>query len=51
MVGDSIDDMVSGYEAGALTVLLRSPGKEDIEDDERTDLAIDRYVSALTNSC
>ena len=42
MVGDSIDDIIAGYEAGALTVLLRSPGKEDLETDERTDVAISR---------
>ena len=42
MVGDSIDDIVAGYEAGALTVLLRSEGKEDVEQDPRTDVAIDR---------
>ena len=45
MVGDSIDDIVAGFEAGALTVLLRSPGKEDLEDDVRTDVAISRYVA------
>ena len=44
MVGDSIDDMVAGHEAGALTVLLRSEGKEDLEKDERTDIAINRYA-------
>ena len=42
MVGDSIDDMISGHEAGALTVLLRSEGKEELEDDEHTDVAISR---------
>jgi phosphoglycolate phosphatase-like HAD superfamily hydrolase len=42
MVGDSVDDMAAGHDAGALTVLLRSPGKEDLEQDPRTDLAIDR---------
>lgn len=42
MVGDSVDDMTAGYEAGGLTVLLRSPGKEDLEQDERTDVAINR---------
>lgn len=42
MVGDSIDDMTAGREAGALTVLLRSEGKEDFEEDERTDVVIDR---------
>ncbi|KAK3639821.1 hypothetical protein LTR56_012201 [Elasticomyces elasticus] len=42
MVGDSIDDMVAGYEAGALTVLLRSEGKEELEADERTDIVISR---------
>ncbi|TKA65005.1 hypothetical protein B0A55_09431 [Friedmanniomyces simplex] len=42
MVGDSIDDMVAGYEAGALTVLLRSEGKEELEADERTDVVVTR---------
>ncbi|KAK3714447.1 hypothetical protein LTR37_007753 [Vermiconidia calcicola] len=42
MVGDSIDDVISGYEAGAMTVLLRSEGKEDIEKDERTDVVVSR---------
>ncbi|PNS20347.1 hypothetical protein CAC42_5797 [Sphaceloma murrayae] len=42
MVGDSIDDIIAGHDAGAATVLLRSPGKEDLEIDERTDLVIDR---------
>lgn len=47
MVGDSIDDIVAGYEAGALTVLLRSEGKEQLADDERTDVVIDRYVDLI----
>lgn len=42
MVGDSIDDMAAGYEAGALTVLLRSEGKEALEGDERTDVVVSR---------
>ncbi|KAF2221894.1 HAD-like domain-containing protein [Elsinoe ampelina] len=42
MVGDSIDDIIAGHDAGAATVLLRSPGKEELETDERTDLVIDR---------
>ncbi|KAK0794001.1 hypothetical protein LTR48_000591 [Friedmanniomyces endolithicus] len=42
MVGDSIDDMVAGYEAGALTVLLKSEGKEELEVDPRTDVVISR---------
>jgi phosphoglycolate phosphatase-like HAD superfamily hydrolase len=44
MVGDSIDDIVAGYEAGALTVLLKSEGKEELERDERVDIAVSRYV-------
>lgn len=40
MVGDSVDDMAAGRDAGALTVLLRSEGKEDLETDSRTDVAI-----------
>ncbi|KAL1310728.1 hypothetical protein AAFC00_000982 [Neodothiora populina] len=42
MVGDSIDDIIAGHEAGAATVLLRSEGKEELEKDERTDLVISR---------
>jgi phosphoglycolate phosphatase-like HAD superfamily hydrolase len=42
MVGDSVDDMAAGREAGAVTVLLRSEGKEDLETDERTDVVISR---------
>ena len=42
MVGDSIDDMIAGYEAGALTVLVRSEGKEELERDERTDVVVGR---------
>lgn len=42
MVGDSVDDMAAGRDAGALTVLLRSEGKEDLETDERTDVVIGR---------
>lgn len=40
MVGDSVDDMAAGRDAGALTVLLRSEGKEDLESDDRTDITI-----------
>lgn len=42
MVGDSVDDMAAGHEAGALTVLLRSEGKEELEQDERTDVVVSR---------
>lgn len=42
MVGDSIDDIIAGYDAGALTVLVKSPGKEDLESDERTHVVIER---------
>ncbi|KAK6435028.1 hypothetical protein LTR95_008789 [Oleoguttula sp. CCFEE 5521] len=42
MVGDSIDDMIAGHDAGAVTVLLRSAGKEELEQDERTHVVIDR---------
>jgi phosphoglycolate phosphatase-like HAD superfamily hydrolase len=42
MVGDSIDDMISGHEAGALTVLLKSEGKEALESDATTDVVISR---------
>lgn len=49
MVGDSIDDIIAGHDAGAATVLLRSPGKEELETDERTDLVIDRCVHPTTS--
>jgi phosphoglycolate phosphatase-like HAD superfamily hydrolase len=42
MVGDSVDDMAAGRDAGALTVLLRSKGKEELEKDPRTDVVISR---------
>jgi len=42
MVGDSIDDIVAGYDAGAITVLVKSEGKEELEKDERTDVVIGR---------
>ena len=42
MVGDSIDDIIAGYEAGALTVLVRSEGKEELEVDSRTDVVVSR---------
>jgi len=42
MVGDSIDDIIAGYDAGALTVLVKSPGKEDLESDERTHVVVER---------
>jgi phosphoglycolate phosphatase-like HAD superfamily hydrolase len=42
MVGDSIDDIIAGYDAGALTVLVKSPGKEELEVDERTHIVIER---------
>lgn len=42
MVGDSIDDITAGYEAGALTVLVKSKGKEELERDPRTDVVVER---------
>ncbi|KAI5273356.1 HAD-like protein [Aureobasidium subglaciale] len=42
MVGDSIDDIIAGHDAGCATVLLRSEGKEDLEKDPRTDVVINR---------
>ena len=51
MVGDSVDDMAAGRDAGALTVLLRSVGKgqsEDLAKDERTDVAIDRLDDLIS---
>ena len=45
MVGDSADDMSAGYDAGALTVFLRSEGKEELEKEKKTNIAISRLVS------
>lgn len=42
MVGDSIDDIIAGYDAGALTVLVKSAGKEELESDERTHVVVER---------
>ncbi|KAL9594158.1 MAG: hypothetical protein Q9219_007195 [cf. Caloplaca sp. 3 TL-2023] len=42
MVGDSMDDMVSGYKAGAATVLLSSPDNEGLEKHEYTGMSIGR---------
>lgn len=42
MVGDSIDDMIAGHEAGALTVLVKSKGKEELETIEQTDVVVER---------
>lgn len=42
MVGDSIDDMTAGHDAGALTVLVKSPGKEDLESIEQTHVVVER---------
>jgi phosphoglycolate phosphatase-like HAD superfamily hydrolase len=42
MVGDSIDDIIAGYEAGALTVLVRSEGKEELGVDSRTEVVVGR---------
>ena len=51
MVGDSVDDMISGHEAGALTVLVRSEGKEELEGDGRTDLVVERLVVSFVLFC
>lgn len=42
MVGDSMDDMVAGYRAGAATVLLSSKDNEGLERHEYTGVAIER---------
>lgn len=42
MVGDSEDDCAAGRDAGALTVFLTSPGKEELETDPRADVVIKR---------
>ncbi|KAL8928567.1 MAG: hypothetical protein Q9208_001801 [Pyrenodesmia sp. 3 TL-2023] len=42
MVGDSMDDMVAGFKAGAATVLLSSKDNEGLEKHEYTGIAIAR---------
>ncbi|KAL8862589.1 MAG: hypothetical protein Q9178_001087 [Gyalolechia marmorata] len=42
MVGDSVDDMVAGYKAGAATVLLSSEDNEGLEKHEYTGVAVGR---------
>lgn len=42
MVGDSLDDIIAGYEAGALTVLVKTEGKEELEKDARTHVVVSR---------
>lgn len=42
MVGDSVDDMVAGYKAGAATVLLSSVDNAGLERHEWTGVAIAR---------
>jgi hypothetical protein len=42
MVGDSIDDMTAGHEAGAATVLLVNPANEHLSSHDHTDLCITR---------
>ncbi|KAL8971772.1 MAG: hypothetical protein Q9183_000887 [Haloplaca sp. 2 TL-2023] len=42
MVGDSIDDMVAGYKAGAATVLLSCEENENLENHEYTGLSVKR---------
>ena len=42
MVGDSMDDMVAGYKAGAATVLLSSKDNEGLEEHEYTGRAVGR---------
>ncbi|KAL9019931.1 MAG: hypothetical protein Q9185_002873, partial [Variospora sp. 1 TL-2023] len=42
MVGDSVDDMVAGYRAGAATVLLSSEDNQGLEGHECTGVAVGR---------
>ena len=42
MVGDSIDDMMAGYRAGAGTILLRSHVNQSVENVPETDCVVDR---------
>ncbi|KAI4175786.1 MAG: hypothetical protein LQ343_001399 [Gyalolechia ehrenbergii] len=47
MVGDSMDDMMAGYKAGAATVLLSSKDNDGLERHEYTGRAIDRLDALL----
>lgn len=52
MVGDSIDDIVAGYRAGAATVLLQNESNRDVADHPYTDLCIrrlDELIGVLEN--
>lgn len=52
MVGDSIDDMASGYRAGAATVLLVNEDNKELADHKFTDLSVhrlDELVEILDN--
>lgn len=42
MVGDSVDDMAAGKSAGATTILLQSDVNTHLNDDERTDVVINK---------
>jgi hypothetical protein len=42
MVGDSIDDMVAGYRAGAITVLLKNPANEHLAGEKYVHCVIKR---------
>lgn len=42
MVGDSMDDMVAGYKAGAATVLLSSDENEELGKHDYTGLSVKR---------
>ena len=52
MVGDSIDDMASGYRAGAATVLLVNEDNKELAEHKFTDLSVhrlDELVEILDN--
>ncbi|KAK6340775.1 hypothetical protein TWF696_009095 [Orbilia brochopaga] len=47
MVGDSLDDMVAGRRAGAVTVLLANSENEALKSHEYTDLSVDKLSDLI----
>lgn len=48
MVGDSIDDMVAGSKAGAMTVLLVNKENEHLRSHDATDICISRLDELIS---
>ena len=47
-VGDSIDDMTAGFQAGAATVLLANDVNQDLKGHEHTGLWIERLDELIS---